>query len=85
MRGNEHPKAHQRYRIVVMRGEDVMHKLSVSSSENIFKVMDIARRELNHTLAATHVAVRGLTGKEIELTRNNGWLGAQLKAFKLLG
>lgn len=45
--------------------------------------MDIARRELKNTIVATHVYVRNLSGKEIELHKGQGWLKAQLLAFKL--
>lgn len=78
-------RIHSKYRIAVMQGDEVMHKLSVSANESPFKVMDIARRELKQTITATHALVRGLSGKELELNRQHNWLAAQLMALKLKG
>jgi len=76
-------KFYSKYRIAVMNNDEVLHKLGISAEESAFKVMDIARRELNNTLVATHVSVRDLTGKELELRKGQSWLTAQLLAFRL--
>lgn len=74
---------YSKYRVAVMYNDEVLHKLGIPASSSPFKVMEIARRELKNTIVATHVYVRNLNGKEVELRKGHSWLKAQLLALTL--
>ncbi|WP_194756855.1 hypothetical protein [Aliidiomarina indica] len=74
---------HDRYRIEIYKGDELITKLAVPKSRTRFHTMEIARKEVARVPTATHARVRSLTGHEVEVYQGDSWLSTQITALKM--
>lgn len=74
---------HQRYKIEICKGDEVIQKLGIPLTHTRFHVVEIARKELKRVSTATHASIRDAEGTVVEIFPSDSWATIQMQAFRL--